>query len=105
MEQTALLNGPLQAFLNYGFAAEKATSDFVEMSCRLPKDATQETLELQDARENALRHNLSIMTGQRGRAASAGMSAVLLHWQSGMWLEISQSPEEKLGAALALCVA
>ena len=30
------------------------------------------------------------------------MSAMLLHWHSGMWLEISQSPEEKLGAALAL---
>ena len=27
---------------------------------------------------------------------------MLLHWQSGMWLEISQSPEEKFGAALAL---
>ena len=63
MEQTALLNGPPQAFLNYGFAAEKATSDFVEMSCRLPKDATQETLEFQNARENALRHNLPIITG------------------------------------------
>ena len=101
-EAACLLNAPLQHYLNAAFAAEAATTIFVERTCRTSTESTVEAPETVEARADAKQKNLGIISGRRGEQAVRECFAMMKSYSTGAWAEVALPRHRKhaLGCSL-----
>ena len=89
------------------FAAEKATTQFVELACCVPTDSVTDAEDVCSARTKAKARNLDIMSGRRGEKAVRECFAMLKSYSSGQFNDVSLDRQKKheLGSAVVKLIA